>query len=117
MPPPVAPRKRLVNRPKYWSKLIAEQEACGQRVRPYCRERGIGEPSFYYWRKRLRKSGAVGIALLETMSAKTTQAYRHSGAPHLNCHEPGMQIRGNIRYSYSHHTVGECSTGPDHRLL
>jgi hypothetical protein len=79
--------KRLVNRPsagnwwsgifegvpqsksKYWSKLIAEQEAGGHKVRPFCRERGIGEPSFYYWRKRLRKSDTVRFLLLETTPA------------------------------------------------
>ncbi len=27
----------------YWSKLIAEQEASGQKARPFCRERGIGD--------------------------------------------------------------------------
>jgi transposase-like protein len=56
---------------KYWSKLIAEQEASGQKVRPFCRERGITEPSFYYWRKRLRKSGTVRFALLATTPADT----------------------------------------------
>jgi transposase-like protein len=58
-------------KPKYWSKLIAEQEVGGQKVRPFCRERGITEPSFYYWRKRLRKSGAVRFALLETTPANS----------------------------------------------
>jgi transposase-like protein len=56
-------------KPEYWSKLIAEQEAGGQKVRPFCRERGIGEPAFYYWRKRLRKSTPVRFALLETTPA------------------------------------------------
>jgi hypothetical protein len=56
-------------KPKYWSKLIAEQEVSGQKVRPFCRERGIGEPSFYYWRERLRKSETVRFALLETTPA------------------------------------------------
>ncbi len=58
-------------RPKYWSKLIAEQEAGRQKVRPFCRERGIGEASFYYWRKRLRNSDTVRFALLETTPADT----------------------------------------------
>jgi hypothetical protein len=65
-------------KPKYWSRLIAEQEAGGQKVRPFCRERGIGEASFYYWRKRLRrKSDTVRFALLETRptdSASTASA-------------------------------------------
>jgi transposase-like protein len=60
-------------KPKYWSKLIAEQEASGQKVLPFCRERGITEPSFYYWRKRLRKSAPVRFALLETVPAATVR--------------------------------------------
>lgn len=51
---------------KDWSKRIAEQEASGQKIRPYCRERGIGEHLFYYWRKRLRENRKVRFALLET---------------------------------------------------
>jgi transposase-like protein len=59
------------NKPKYWSKLIAEQEASKQRIGPFCRERGIGEAAFYYWRKRLRKSTPVQFALLEAAPAAT----------------------------------------------
>ena len=54
---------------KYWSKLITEQEASGQKVLSFCRERGITEPSFYYWKKRLRQNGPVRFALLETTPA------------------------------------------------
>jgi hypothetical protein len=50
---------------RYWSKLIAEQEASG----PFCRKRGIGEWSFYKWRSRLRQADAVEFALLETVPA------------------------------------------------
>lgn len=56
-------------KPKYWRKLIAEQEGGGQKVRGFCQERGIGEPSFYYWRKRLRKSETVRFALVEATPA------------------------------------------------
>jgi hypothetical protein len=48
----------------YWSKLITEQEASGQKARPFCRERGIGEYSFYKWRRRLRQPDSVEFALL-----------------------------------------------------
>lgn len=57
------------NKPKYWGKLIAEQEAGKQRIGQFCRDRAISEPSFYYWRNRLRKSAAVRFAVLETRSA------------------------------------------------
>jgi hypothetical protein len=54
---------------RYWSKLIAEQEASGQKARPFCRERGIGEYSFYRWRRRLRQADTVEFALLQTAPA------------------------------------------------
>ena len=56
----------------YWSKLIAEQEASGQKARPFCRERGIGEYSFYKWRRRLRQPDSVEFALLEPKPAAAT---------------------------------------------
>lgn len=57
---------------EYWSKLIAEQEASGQKARPFCRERGIGECSFYHWRKRLRENPTVRFAVVvETKLANT----------------------------------------------
>ena len=59
------------SRRKYWRKLIAEQEASGQKARPFCRERGIGEYSFYKWRQRLRQSDTVQFALLETVPPAT----------------------------------------------
>ena len=56
----------LENKRKYWLKLIAEQEASGQSVRPFCREREIDEYSFYRLRRRLQQSDPVRFALLET---------------------------------------------------
>jgi transposase-like protein len=53
------------SRREYWSKLIAEQEASGKAVGPFCRERGVGEATFYQWRKRLRASKTVRFAVLE----------------------------------------------------
>lgn len=32
-------------------------------MRPFCRERGITESSFYYWRKQLRKRESVQFAV------------------------------------------------------
>jgi hypothetical protein len=53
----------------YWSNLISEQKASGQKARPFCRERGIGEYSFYKWRRRLQQSEPVRFALLATAPA------------------------------------------------
>ena len=48
---------------------MAAQDAGGQSVRQFCGECGIGEHSFYWWRKRLRDSGQVQFALVETTPA------------------------------------------------
>ena len=66
------------SKPEYWRKLIAEQEGEGQKVRPFCRDHGITEPSFYYWRKRLRERESVQFALVETGptdTGSTTSAF------------------------------------------
>jgi hypothetical protein len=54
------------SKPKYWANLIAEQESSEQKIGPFCRDRAISEPSFYYWRSRLRKSTPVRFAVIET---------------------------------------------------
>ena len=57
----------------YWSKLIAEQEASGVSIRAFCKQRGLGDHSFYLWRRRLRKKEPAQFALLKTVAS--------SGAP------------------------------------
>jgi transposase-like protein len=52
-----------------WTRLIAEQGASGEVVRAFCRERGVGEKAFYWWRRRLRSEQGVHFALVETMAA------------------------------------------------
>jgi transposase-like protein len=52
---------------EYWSKLIAEQEASGQTIRAFCKERGVADQALYSWRKRLRKVEPVQFAELKTV--------------------------------------------------
>ena len=59
------------SKPKYWGRLIAEHEASQQKIGAFCRERGINEASFYYWRNRLRKNAPVRFARLETAPITT----------------------------------------------
>ena len=54
---------------EYWSKLIAEQEASGQTIRAFRKERGVADHSLYSWRKRLRKIEPVQFALLKTVAS------------------------------------------------
>lgn len=41
-----------------WRRIIAEQQASGQGVAAYCRERGIPVWKYSYWRKALGPEGA-----------------------------------------------------------
>ncbi len=61
-------------KPEVWRQRITEHEKGSQPVRAYCREHGIGEHTFYYWRQRFRREGKpVAFALIETKPG-TTQA-------------------------------------------
>lgn len=44
--------------PDQWSTLVGEYEASGQSQRRFCAERGIGQSTFRYWRRRLAEPGA-----------------------------------------------------------
>jgi hypothetical protein len=70
-----------------WSERITEQEASGLSIRAYCKERGIGEHSFYVWRQRLRRTEEpVGLALVETK--------RREPEHERKTFEPSRQIKG-----------------------
>lgn len=51
-----------------WRRIIELQENSGQSVKAFCEERGVGEASFYSWRKRLRQPAPVRFALVEPES-------------------------------------------------
>ncbi len=53
---------------KRWRGMLLEQQASGQSIVAFCRERGLREWQFYNWKKRLRPPTesfvAVELALL-----------------------------------------------------
>lgn len=51
-----------------WADLIRLQEQSGAPVKDFCRERGVSEPSFYSWRKRLAAE-PVRFALVDAGGA------------------------------------------------
>ena len=53
-----------------WRERISEHERSGMSVRRFCKERGIAEHLFFYWRKRLRTDQQpVRFALVEREAA------------------------------------------------
>jgi transposase-like protein len=61
--------KERSERQNYWQGVIAEYQASGKSIRDFCRERHLGEHSFYWWRRRLREEKPVSFALVETKPA------------------------------------------------
>ena len=60
-------QERMAERRKHWGELIARQQQSGKTVKAFCEENGVGGPSFYAWRKRLKgKIQPVGFALVES---------------------------------------------------
>jgi hypothetical protein len=48
-----------------WTMVAQEYAASGLSNREFCRQRGIGEKSFYYWQRKLRTQVAGIISLSE----------------------------------------------------
>ncbi len=41
---------------QFWQMAIDAWQSSGLSVRQFCKQEGLSEPSFYLWRKRLKKS-------------------------------------------------------------
>ena len=51
----MANHRRSVEKEAYWRGHVERQSGSGVSIRKYCRENGVSEPSFYLWRRELRK--------------------------------------------------------------
>jgi hypothetical protein len=48
-----------------WRARIAEQAHSGLTVKEFCKQQGVSDHSFYFWRKRLRDDQPVRFALVD----------------------------------------------------
>lgn len=68
--------QREIQRESRWREIVAGQRQSGQSVRAYCRQAGIEESAFYWWRRKLaqrsrqghhlppaRRQGRVGVVV------------------------------------------------------
>jgi len=51
----MANHRRSVEKEAYWRGQIERQSASGLSIRRWCRESDVSEPTFYVWRRELRK--------------------------------------------------------------
>jgi hypothetical protein len=65
------------SRDEYWRERITAQERSGLSVQQFCKEQGLNNPSFYYWRKRLRQPAPVRFALVDTGGAAQPMSSEH----------------------------------------
>ena len=51
-----------IQRQSHWQEIVRGQQQSGQSVRAYCRQAGIEESAFYWWRRELaRRAGRARI--------------------------------------------------------
>lgn len=51
----MARTKRSADKEAYWALMVEEQRRSGVNIRAFCEQKAISEPSFYAWRRELRK--------------------------------------------------------------
>ena len=51
----MANHRRSVEKEAYWRGQLDQQVVSGLSVRGWCRDNGVSEPSFYMWRREVRK--------------------------------------------------------------
>jgi transposase-like protein len=64
--------KKLGSRDEDWRTRISAQERSGASVKQFCRQHGLTEQSFYYWRKRLQTPASMRFALVEAEPRRGT---------------------------------------------
>src|SRR5438477_9200666 len=57
-------RARDEQKERQWRQWIAEWRASGLSVRAFCDRRGLATPSFYHWRRVLRRRAAEAAAFV-----------------------------------------------------
>ena|SRR5215469_6999133 len=57
-----------------WRNLVSEQGRRGQSVAAFCRERGLANSHFFYWKKRLREAATPQFVAVQIANANQAPA-------------------------------------------
>jgi hypothetical protein len=86
-----------------WHQIILSQRRSGQTVAAYCRQRGIGQASFFAWKRRLRSASgttefveikAAAEAMPDADAANETISTTQGGAWAIEvCVRGGRRVR------------------------
>ena len=67
---------------RFWRKAVRQQQRSGQSIRDYCRANRISEPSFYAWRRELkRRGGQSTVRRMVTEHGRAGRGQRRLGRP------------------------------------
>ena len=69
-------RKSDPEKERYWRGVVRGQQRSGQSVREYCRQAGVKESAFYWWRRELARRGSGR----KTARQRTSSVSPRSGA-------------------------------------
>jgi transposase len=64
--------RKLGTRDEDWRTRISAQERSGISVKQFCKQQGVTEQCFYYWRKRLQTTTSMRFALVEAEPRRGT---------------------------------------------
>ena len=86
-------RRNDSGKERLWRQRLDGQKESGLSIRAYCRQEGIGEPLFYWWRCEIARRGARGVAKSQRK-------------------KPGAAIRGSQPSFAEVLPARQCATAP-----
>ena len=86
--------RKLGARDEDWRTRISAQERSGISVKQFCKQQGLTEQSFYYWRKRLQTTTSMRFALVEAEPRRGTA--EHAALELVLTTGERLRIRGGV---------------------
>jgi hypothetical protein len=83
--------RRDAEKERFWRAAIRRQGGSGQSVRGFCRQEGLSEPSFYAWRRELKRRD--GKRRVRKSARRPTQAPSGMQAGHMRAGGAGRRGR------------------------
>ena len=69
-----------LERRAYWDGVIQQQAASGLSISAFCREHGVAEGSFFYWRRKLTEGQPQAVAGAESEKSRAGRSVHKTTA-------------------------------------
>jgi transposase-like protein len=64
--------ERISDKEQFWRRILAQFDPHRESIRAFCRRLGVGEHSFYWWRRELRQRPQGKPAVFEVVDVTPT---------------------------------------------